>query len=200
MQVRPSFSRKRISELTQHNREGKGLLFTYRRIPAVRLEGEDGKKRERYPYLEFLHTCYGKVGAPFPLESTRRREAGCPHDSGLRRGLFCRNRRLLLEGRITNFMSLPTEILESDCERVLTLPLQLRIRFSQVVQRWKGFLLLAWRVKLPEWRVLLFQEGRTALVQERHVVFCFLADCRRGEAFHSPVYRFFDLDLFVVDE
>ena len=85
-------------------------------------------------------------------------------------------------------------------ESVFALPLKLRIRFSQVVQGWKGFPLFAWRVKLPEWRVPLFQEGRTALVQERHVVFCFLADCRRGEAFPSPVYRFFDLDLFVVDE
>ena len=34
--------------------------------------------------------------------------------------------------------SCPTEILESDWERVLTLPLKLRIRFSQVVQGYKG--------------------------------------------------------------
>ena len=51
---------------------------------------------------------------------------------------------------------------------------------------------------LPDWRVLLFQEGRTALVQERHVVLGFLG--RRGEAFHSPIYPFFDPDLFVLDE
>ena len=67
-----------------------------------------------------------------------------------------------------------SEILESDWERVLTLPLKLRIRCSQVVQGCMGFPLFAWRVMLPDWRVLLFQEGRTAPVQERHVAFAFL--------------------------
>ena len=42
----------------------------------------------------------------------------------------------------------------------------------------------------PDWRLLLFQEGRSALVQERHVVFSFLAE--EGQlsillVIHSPI-------------
>ena len=94
--------------------------------------------------------------------------------------------------------SCPTEILESDWERVLTLQLKLRIRFSQVVQGCKGFPLFAWKVMLlPEWRVLLFQEGRTAPVQERHVVV--VVFLQKGEIFPLSYISTRDLELFVLD-
>ena len=128
------------------------------------------------------HKFCGKVGAP-SLDSMRRRAEGCPHDSGLRKGLFCRNNHKfhVLQGS----WSCPTEILESDWERVLTLPLKLRIHVSQVVRGCKGFPLFAWRVMFPDWRVLLLQEGGTAPVQERHVAFVFLH--KRGSFPCSPL-------------
>ena len=87
--------------------------------------------------------------------------------------------------RLQGSWSCPTEILESDWERGYSLS-----PFSQVVQGCKGFRLFAWRVMFPAWRVLLFQEGRTALVQERHVVFCFLAEEGKLSILlftHSPI-------------
>ena len=141
-------------------------------------------------------TCYGKVGAP----SLLRLRAGGKKDvhmilcfegvssAGINDS-FWKGGSQISCPPLQGSWSCSREIVESGWERVLTLPLKLRIRFSQVVQGCKGFPLFAWRVMLREWRVLLFQEGRTAPVQERHVAFVFLQ--KRGSLPFSylPILR-----------